>query len=924
MAQKIRVFTLAREFNLNNESMVTKIQDLGIEVRNYMSALDTEIADRVRYSIHKERTENTVEEHIRPTVIRRRRKDGGAITPIRPKPPKVELTAMPTPAPKAKPAIVTSPKPVLKPVPAPASIPESTPTPKATPETTLEPVPTPAPEPVAAATNIVEAQIDEPTVEQPTAEETNASTEAEPTEKAKPTGVDIASRPTVLRPSTEAPLIRRRIVVTPGAPSRPTSRGGGGSGGGGSRGPSGPTMPDPNAMPSAGGPPGSPDSSRGSGARRARTSQRKREVPSREIAPQGRFSGTGPAGGFTGGKFRSNKFGGPPGRKRRMAPGKKGKKTEITTPKASKRVIRIEEQITLQELSKRMGIKATEVLMQLMDMGVGTININSTLDADTAKIVASDFGYEVEDVAIVETDLLAFSRAEETAEEQADREPRPPVITMMGHVDHGKTSLLDAFRKSDIVSTEAGGITQHIGAYRVKTKIGAVTFIDTPGHEAFTAMRARGANATDLVILVTAADDGVMPQTIEAINHARAAEVPIIVAINKCDLPGADTDRTKRMLMEQSLVPEELGGDTIIVEVSAKTGEGLDKLLEMITLQSEIMELTANSSRAASGIVLEAYLDRGRGPVANVLVQDGTLKPGAVVVAGGSFGKIRAMTDEHGKTLKEAGPSTPIEVLGLGSVPGASDLFDVVEDLKIAEKVSKSRVEKSRASNAGMAKPSLEALYEQLQTTNDQVELKVIVKADVQGTVEALRESLQKQTTDKVKVTVVHSSPGGITESDVLLASTAGAIIIGFNVRPAGKSRKMAETQGVEIRIFSIIYEVVDSIRQAMVGLLVPETKEETLGQVEVRNIFTIPKVGTIAGSYVTEGKIIRNSGARLIRDSVQIWKGKLSSLKRFKDDVKEVANGFECGISLEGYNDIKVGDVIEIFIEKEIAVSLT
>jgi translation initiation factor IF-2 len=477
---------------------------------------------------------------------------------------------------------------------------------------------------------------------------------------------------------------------------------------------------------------------------------------------------------------------------------------------------------------------------------------------------------------------------------------------------------------SSVVSSEAGGITQHLGAYRVKTQSGVVAFLDTPGHEAFTAMRARGANATDIVILVVAADDGVMPQTVEAINHARAAEVPIIVALNKCDLPGADPAKTRNALMEHNLIPEDLGGDTILVEVSAKTGEGLDKLVEMVALQAEVMELNANPNRPSNGIVLEAYLDRGRGPVANLLVQDGTLKVGEILVAGSAYGKIRAMTDERGRQVKEAGPSTPLEVLGLDTVPQAGDPFDAVPDIRIAEKVAKSRSEKTKASATLASKPSLDNLFEQMQTAGSQVELKIIIKGDVQGSVEALKDSLEKLSTEKVKLTVVQAMAGGITESDVLLASTAGAIIVGFNVRPAGKARRMAEEQGVEIRLFSIIYEVIDSVEQAMVGLLAPEVTEEILGQVEVRDTFNIPKIGTVAGSYVTDGKVVRNSRARLVRDSVQIWEGKLGSLRRFKDDVKEVQSGFECGISLEGYNDVKVGDVIEVYTKKEIAATLT
>ncbi|MCP4676826.1 MAG: translation initiation factor IF-2 [Deltaproteobacteria bacterium] len=902
MAQKIRVFTIARDFGLENEVAVSKIQSLGIEVRNYMSALEPETAQRVHRLIQKERAENTVEEHIRPTVVRRRTRKGAPAKPVRKRPPKTE---------EQEQVAVTAPDP------APTSAPMPTPTPSVEPtpieETVLpaEPQTPPAfeeaqPEAPASVVEALEVETEvsdfEPAELEPVTIETGEElpvVEVEPKKEKRPKGVEVAEGPTTLRPSKEAPVIRRRISVVPSRqPRSSTSRGGA------------PTRDAGNVPPMM--PPGSPGGPPSSG-RRGRTPQRRREVESRDISPQGRFTGVGPS------RYGAS----PPGRKRRMAPGKRGKKTEITTPKASKRIIRIEEQISLQELAKRMGIKSTELLMHLMGMGVGTININSTLDLDTAKIVASDFDYEVENIAVDEQDLLSLTRADETEEEILERETRPPVITMMGHVDHGKTSLLDKIRKSDIVAGEAGGITQHIGAYRVKTSHGILSFIDTPGHEAFTAMRARGATVTDIVVLVTAADDGVMPQTIEAISHSRAAKVPIIVAINKCDLPGADPDRTRRMLLEQNLVPEDLGGDTIIIEVSAKTGEGVDKLLEMITLQAEVMELNANPARPASGVVLEAYLDRGRGPVANVLVKEGTLKTGDVLVAGAAYGKIRAMTDERGRQVKEALPSTPVEVLGLASVPGAGDQFDVANDMKTAEKVGKTRADKVRAATSiGSLKPSLEALYEQMQA-GEQVELNLIVKTDVQGTMEALRESLERLSTDKVKVKIVHTSVGGITESDVLLASTSGAIIIGFNVRPAGKARSVAEEQGIEIRLFSIIYEVLDSVTQAMVGLLAPEIREEMLGQVEVRNTFTIPKVGTIAGSYVTEGKVIRNGLARLIRDSVQIWEGKIGSLKRFKDDAKEVANGFECGISLDGYNDVKVGDVIEVFTEKEIEATL-
>ncbi|MDJ0765034.1 MAG: translation initiation factor IF-2 [Myxococcota bacterium] len=939
MAQKIRVFMLAREFGLENDDLVAKIQDMGFEVRNYMSALDPEVAQRVRRAIQKECAENTVEEHIRPTVVRRRTREGTPGKPLRKRPPKVAAAdegaaedfpemVLPQRDEKKNVAAVSPPSTPLpiEPLPDPLT------TPPANDEVPVEKMAPLADQPIPSESTIgasdevalqaevaeADAPLEAAAVAAPTdeaeVEEEEEKEEGKKKKPSRPKGVEVAAGPAVLRPSAEAPIIKRRIAPSSGrTAARGTQRSAPRSSGRGAPRPSGSKpvdamVPDISMLSN----PMVPPSEGQPGGRRGRTPQRRREIESRDIAPQGRFTGVGP------GKFGSAS----PGRKRRMAPGKKGKKTEITTPKASKRVIRIEGQTSLQELAKRMGVKATELLMQLMGMGVGTININSTLDLDTAKIVASDFGYEVENVALDESDLLASTRADETEEEKKDRVLRPPVITMMGHVDHGKTSLLDSIRKSDIVAGEAGGITQHIGAYRVKTKTGTIAFIDTPGHEAFTAMRARGATVTDIVVLVTAADDGVMPQTIEAINHARAAKVPIIVAINKCDLPNADPNRTRRMLMEQNLVPEDLGGDIIIVEVSAKTGEGIDKLLEMIALQAEVMELSANPKRLASGVVLEAYLDRGRGPVANVLVQEGTLRVGEYLVAGSAFGKIRALTDEHGRKVKETGPSTPVEVLGLDSVPGAGDQFDVASDMKTAEKVGKTRASKSRATAVGTSKPSLDAIYEQMQA-GEQVELKLIIKTDVQGTMEALRDSLEKLSTEKVKISVVHASVGGITESDVLLASTANAIIIGFNVRPAGKARRMSEEQGVEIRIFSIIYEVVDSVKQAMLGLLEPEVKEEVLGQVEVRDTFSIPKIGTIAGSYVSEGKVIRNARARLIRDSVAIWEGRLGSLRRFKDDVKEVASGFECGISLDGYNDVKIGDVIEVYTEKEIEATL-
>jgi len=876
MADKVRVFKLAKEFGLDNDAMVAKIQNMGFAVRNYMSGVDPEDAERVRRLMDKEREENTVEEQIRPTVVRRRVKTAAPAPQAaprtrapKPKAPKVTAApggeedrvsdaALPSHAAVAE-ASAAQPEPTEREAAAPSEAP-------------VEPavaVRQPA-APSDEAATYKDAPLDHSLIPEEFFEHARREEER--------VAIKTADGPAERRPASEAPIIRRRIQTT--------------------------TMPivfTPPADPGQ----ASDDSRKGKGPRR-------RQVESREISASRRFTGTAPPG-----------FAAPPGRKRRMTPGKKGKKTEITTPKAIKRIIRIDGQVTLQELAKRMSVKATELLMKLIGLGMAGININSTLDIETAKIVAEEFGYDVEDLAVGEDDLLSQTRSEDSDEDRSHRETRAPIVTMMGHVDHGKTSLLDYIRKANVVAGEAGGITQHIGAYRAKTSAGEITFIDTPGHAAFSAMRARGADVTDLVVLVTAADDGVMPQTVEAIAHARAAGCPIIVAVNKCDLPGADPDRTRRMLMEHNLIPEELGGETIMVNVSAKTGEGVDKLMDMILIQSEVMELDANPIRPGRGVVLEAYLDKGRGPVANVLIKDGTLHTGDIVVVGSSHGKIRALTDELGRKVNEAGPSTPVELLGLSAVPGAGDTFDVVPDMKLAEKVAEQRVDRTRAQASPVSRPSLEALYQQMQGTG-KAELKIIIKSDVQGTTEALRDALEKLSGEKVRVVVVHASPGGITESDVNLASTAEAIIIGFNVRPAGKARKLAEEQHVDIKLFSIIYEVVDAVKAAMLGLLSPTKQEEALGVAEVRNTFTIPKIGTVAGSYVTEGKVIRSARARLYRDSVQVWEGRLSSLRRFKDDTREVASGFECGICLEGYNDIKVGDLLEFYVEKEVEATLS
>jgi translation initiation factor IF-2 len=600
------------------------------------------------------------------------------------------------------------------------------------------------------------------------------------------------------------------------------------------------------------------------------------------------------------------------------------KQVQVSTQEMAshKKVIKIEEQVSLQQLAAKMSLKATDVLMRLLSMGMTGVNINSTLDAETAKILASEFGWSVEDVAVSEQDTLTAAM-EAGPDVDEEFELRPPIVTVMGHVDHGKTSLLDKIRKATVAEGEAGGITQHVGAYRVETPRGTIAFLDTPGHEAFTAMRARGASLTDLVVLVVAADDGVMPQTKEAISHAQAAKVPMLVAVNKIDKPAADVDKIKRDLASLGLQPEEWGGDTMFCSVSAKTGQGIDQLLESILLLAEVQDLRANPKKRASGTVIEALLDRGRGPVARVMIQDGTLRTGDIVLAGSAWGKVRAMTDELGRAVAEAGPATPVEVLGLAEVPSAGDPVHAVKDAKTAEEIAETRRKKaSKTLIPQDSRVSLEALTKNLQEA-DQLELKLIIKGDVQGSVEAVGHSLAKLTTEKVKVTIVHAAVGAITEGDVNLAVASKAIIVGFNVRPAGKAASLAESEGVEIRLYNIIYNAVDDIRSAMEGLL-PATKvEKVLGRAEVRQVFKITKAGTVAGSMVQSGLLKRTAEARLIRDNVVVWTGRFSGLRRFKDDVKEVVEGFECGISLENYSDIKELDIIECFEIEEIKTKL-
>jgi translation initiation factor IF-2 len=579
-------------------------------------------------------------------------------------------------------------------------------------------------------------------------------------------------------------------------------------------------------------------------------------------------------------------------------------------PRESKRVVRVEGDVAIGELAHMLGAKAPEVQKKLMALGT-MVSINQSIDVETARKIAADFGYEVQDVGFHEQAYLEVPK-EAAAEENAVE--RPPVVTVMGHVDHGKTSLLDALRKTNVVAGEAGGITQHVGAYQVAVEGKKLTFIDTPGHAAFTDMRARGAQVTDIVVLVVAATEGIMPQTVEAIHHSKAAGVPIVVALNKCDLPGAEPQKARQRLMEHDLVPEDFGGDVICVDVSAKTASGLTKLLEMVSLQAELLELKADPSLRARGVVLEARLDKGRGPVATVLVQEGTLRRGDIVVVGIHWGRVRMMEDENGKRVKAVGPSAPVQVTGLSGIPESGQPIHAVENERVAREIVDHRLAQQRAKPAE-ARPTftLDEFFARAEGGGVK-ELAIVLKADAHGSVEAISDALLKQSTDSVKVDVIHAGVGAITETDVMLAKASGAIIIGFQVRPDPAARQAAEGQGVDVRVYQVIYEVVDDVKSAMVGLLPPTVTEEFQGRAEVRETFLVPRVGTIAGCYVSEGKVGRADKCRLVRDGVQVYEGRIGSLKRFKDDAREVASGFECGIAIDGYNDVKIGDVIETY----------
>ncbi|MDF1563556.1 MAG: translation initiation factor IF-2 [Deltaproteobacteria bacterium] len=614
-----------------------------------------------------------------------------------------------------------------------------------------------------------------------------------------------------------------------------------------------------------------------------------------------------------------------PVRGRKKRPTKKGKKTEVTVAAEHKRVIKVEETITVSELAKQMGVRLNDMIRKLMQMG-SPASANQSLDVETASLAAEEFGFRIEKIGL-ELEQIIDTGGEI---DESDLVRRPPVITVMGHVDHGKTSLLDYIRHSRVAAKEAGGITQHVGAYSVPVGGSSITFIDTPGHEAFTAMRARGAQITDIVILVVAADDSVMPQTIEAIAHAREAKVPVIVAVNKCDLPQANPERVRQNLTEHNLIPEEWGGDIIVVNVSAKTGDGVDKLLEMIDLQAEMLELRANPNRAAEGRVIEARIERGRGAVATLLVQEGVLKRGDFVFSGSTIGKVKVLTDDQRKVVKEIGPGFPAEIQGLDGVPAAGDAFYVVSDEKAARELAAKAAEQKRsdglAGDARMAKGgSLEDILAKMKGSEapEQKELKVVLRADVQGTLEAVAATLEKLATEKVKVTIIQKAVGAISESDVMLVTASGGMIVGFNTKADPKAKKLAEHEKIEIRTYDVIYNAVDDIKLAMAGMLDVVRKENNIGRAEVRDVFRIRGKGAIAGCAVVDGKILRSAWVRVLRGDAPIFEGKLDGLKRFKEDVKEVPNGMECGVSIANFNDVQAGDILVAFEVEEVRPSL-
>ena len=928
---KMRVYEIAREVGLPNKELIGKIRALGLEVNNHMSSLPMEDVQRIKRSLERERLENTVTKRLSKTVLRRRSKkskpaDVEAARTVTAPPPEPDTSgAVGGSAPKtngeraARPEVkvVEAERPAPKPEPVPEPV-KAEPPPK--PRAKIEVKPEPAPEP---------RQPDP----EPKPEPTPVAAEAkpEPANDSKAARAPVVIDVPVNLPSVGVPEVKKAPEPKPEPAPRPEA----------ARPVEKPAMeerPKPKKKRNV-----AEDARLRFEAELARAreqaaeKEREREAKAKakaEAEKKVRDDGRPEVGtvidlpmtrikiterqpttrdrGRTRDRFgtRQNRRGRRDNRRKPQRKGQ-GKQTQITVPAEHKRVIRMEDMIGVQDLAHHMSVKANEVVKKLWGMGMVGTNINASIDFETAQLLAAEFGYEVQNVAFKEETVF-----ESQPDTEADLLPRAPVVTVMGHVDHGKTSLLDYIRHSRVAAGEAGGITQHIGAYKVDAGAdhGEVVFLDTPGHAAFTEMRARGAQATDIAVLVCAADDGVMPQTIEAMNHAKDAEVPIVVAVNKIDLPQAQPERVRQQLADHGLIPEEWGGETMYIDVSAHSGEGIDKLLEAISLNAELLELKANPEKPATGVVVEAKLDRSRGPMVTLLVQEGTLRIGDIVVAGEHMGKVRALIDHTGENIEEAGPSTPVEVLGIDGVPEAGEILHATEDEKMAKQVVEHRHQKRRQKELGVkTKLSLENFMEKMQE-GEAEELKIVLKADVHGSAEALKQALLNLSTNKVKVNVISAGVGGITESDVNLASAGGAIIVGFHVRPAGKSSKLAEQEGVQINLYDVIYEALDEVKAAMAGLLAPIKREQSQGELEVRDTFTIPRRGVVAGCMVTKGLITRKSLVRVIRDSVQVYEGRIASLRRFKDEASEVKEGFECGVMVDGFNDVKIGDILETY----------
>jgi len=933
MSVKIRVYELAKELSIDNKVAVTKLKSMGIEVASHQSTLSAEESERLRAAIRggdpkpaASAPTAATASGARPTVVIRRRK---ADAPAETAAPESAAVEAPEPEPVAVASVEKTPEPEV----VVTAVAETAPLTK---EIVAEKPVEPAETPVAAAKPVVSAK-PEPETPAPVPQPAPES----PVELRRRTIAGAASATIIRRASPEevaaAAAAREQQAASTRAKTmrREDSRGTRVTGMG--------LLHDRGQQQTQGGAPatGMPKEDDALGVRRRtpvdgreRSKEQEEEENARNKASKNRranatlnvralLSQVDDSEGDVESPPAAEEFqprvftpGGP--RSRRDAKRRKDlKRTQVTTPRAAYRVVEMGETIQLGELARQMSIKAGELIKKLMSQGM-MMTINAEIDADTAGILASDYGFEIKVKIATIDDILARPQGE-----SADIEHRPPIVTIMGHVDHGKTSILDAIREANVAAGEAGGITQHIGAYQVEKNGKKITFLDTPGHEAFSSMRARGASLTDIVILVVAADDGVMPQTVEAVNHARAANVPVIVAINKIDKPNKNLDRIYSELAEHGIQSEEWGGENQFVKVSALQKLGLDDLLEAILLQAEVLDLKARPVGLATGAVVEAHLDKGRGPVATVMVREGVMKTGDYIVAGQKSGRVRAMTDHRGTQLKEAGPATPVQVIGLDGVPEAGDQVDVVVDDRKAREVVAFRQEQARKSaSVKSSAASIDDLLGKIQTA-DKYEVALILKGDTQGSVEAVADAVLKLSTPRVANRIIHKAVGGITESDITLASASKAIILGFNVRAGKGLQEEADKAGIPLKYFSIIYELVDAVKAIMAGKLPPVVKEVVLGHAQVRQPFSVPKIGTIGGSAVLDGKITRNSLVRLIRDDIVIYSGKIGSLRRFKDDVKEVAHGYECGIGIDGYQDLREGDMIEAYILEETAATL-